>query len=71
MADNATNQFIRSDEDMRKWYEAYYNAIQDFYQAKPELICPDPEKLIDMLEDLEDQIKKVAFVAVLLLLYII
>ena len=62
MADNATNQFIRSDEDMKKWYEAYYNAISDFYQAKPELICPDPEKLKDMLEDLEDQIKKVAFV---------
>ena len=61
-ADNATNQFIRSNEDMKQWYEAYYNAISDFYQAKPELICPDPEKLIDTLEDLEDQIKKVAFV---------
>merc|ERR1711974_17075 len=44
---------------MGKWYEAYYNAISDFYQAKPELICPDPEKLIDMLEDLEDQIEKI------------
>ena len=63
-ADNATNQFIRSDEDMKKWYEAYYNAISEFYQAKPELICPDPEKLIDMLEDLENQVEKVAFVVI-------
>ena len=46
---------------MKKWYEEYYNAISDFYQAKPELICPcpDPEKLIDILED---KIEKVALV---------
>ena len=59
MAENTVNQFMRSDEDMKKWYEVYYNTISNFYEAKPELICPNPEKLIDMLEDLEDQIEKV------------
>ena len=63
MADNTANQFQRSDEDMKKWYEAYYNTVNNFYEAKPALICPDPEKLIDILEDLEDQIEKVAFVS--------
>ena len=59
IADNATNQFMRSDEDMKKWYKTYYEAVNKFYKAKPELICPGPEELIDMLEDLEDQIEKV------------
>ena len=50
---------MRSDEDMKKWYKTYYEAMSKFYKAKPELICPGPEELIDMLEDLEDQIEKV------------
>ena len=50
---------MRSDEDMKKWYKTYYEAMKKFYKAKPELICPGPEELIDMLEDLEDQIEKV------------
>ena len=60
VAVNATSQLIKSDEDMKKWYKTYYETINKFYKAKPELICPDPEKLTDMLEDLEDQIEKVS-----------
>ena len=59
-ADNATNQFIKSDEDMKKWYKTYYETINKFYKLKPELICPGPEKLIDMIEDLKDQVEKVS-----------
>merc|ERR1711974_90218 len=58
-ADNATSQLIKSDEDMKKWYQTYYETIDKFYKLKPELICPGPEKLIDMIEDLEDQVEKI------------
>ena len=60
VAGNATSQLIKSDEDMKKWYKTYYETIDKFYKAKPELICPGPEKLINMIEDLKDQVEKVS-----------
>ena len=57
--DSATSQFQKSDEDLQEWYKSYYETINKFYDQRPDLICPDPEKLINILEDLENQIKKV------------
>ena len=57
---NATSQFQKSDEDMQEWYKSYYEAISKFYDQRLELICPNPEELTDILEDLENQIQKVS-----------
>ena len=58
--DSATSQFQRSDEDMQEWYKSYYETIDKFYEQKPDLICPNPDELIDILDDLEKQIEKVS-----------
>ena len=58
--DSATSQFQRSDEDMQEWYKSYYETIDKFYEQKPDLICPNPDELIDILDDLEKQIKRVS-----------
>ena len=58
--DSATSQFQRSDEDMQEWYKSYYETIDKFYEQKPDLICSNPDELIDILDDLEKQIEKVS-----------
>ena len=56
---SATSQFQKSDEDMQGWYKSYYETINKFYDQRPDLICPNPDELIDILDDLEKQIEKV------------
>ena len=57
--DSASTQFQRSDEDMQEWYKSYYKTIDKFYDQRPDLICPNPDELIDILDDLKKQIEKV------------
>ena len=58
-ADRATSQFHKSDEDIQEWYKSYYETINKFKDQMPDLVCSNPEKLTDILEDLEKQIQKV------------
>ena len=58
-AANTTDDLQKAHEDLARWYSIFYNTLSTFYDAKPELICPHPEKLIKMLDDLNNQLQKV------------
>ena len=58
-AANATDKFQIANADMKRWYKTYYDTIKEFHEKKPKHICPNPSKLIDLLDKLESQIGKV------------
>ena len=60
-AANATGKFKIANADMKRWYKTYYDTIKEFHDKKPKHICHDPSKLINLLDELENQIGKVVF----------
>ena len=54
-----TDDLQKAHEDLARWYSTFYNTLSTFYDGKPELICPHPETLIKMLDDLNNQLQKV------------
>ena len=61
-AANATGKFQIANADTKRWYKTFYN--KEFHEKKPKHICHDPSKLINLLDELENQIGKVVLQAI-------
>ena len=46
---------------MDNWHSQYYKILQKFMDKTPQHICPNPDKLIDILDDCKDKIEKVLY----------
>ena len=55
----ATDRVLTAQKDMDNWHSQYYKILQKFMDKTPQHICPNPDKLIDILDDCKDKIEKV------------
>jgi len=57
--DQATDRVLTAQKDMDNWHSQYYKILQKFVDKTPQHICPNPDKLIDILDDCKDKIEKI------------